>query len=435
MRYTSKKNFHISHLYITTGSFIVGAVVGVLIWFVQAKTGLKITHYIDLYISPFGIAFIKMLEAIVIPLVFFTLLAGAANLKLKKFGRIGSKVIAWYLVTSFIAAIVGTAFAFFLNPGSRGLTLKVLQKAIPAQGIVAPPAFKTSFTSLILNIFDNPFNALSNGNFLPIVVFAIVFGLALRIVLEHTEDKRKKVKEDILHVMSTINEVLFLIVDWIMIYAPVGIFALSVVNFSELGPQLAKPYFFIGAGVIAGIILMITVVYSAMILIMTKTSPLRFFKAAQEVMITGFATRSSAATLPVALESAIKNLKIKKELAEFSLPLGATINMDGVCIHLPMFAVLAANVFGIHLDFSSLFLLVLATVLAAIGAGGVPGGSIMLLFLVLKAMGIDETNTALVVAFALGINPILDMFETLNNTTGDFVCTYVVASREKMIER
>jgi len=144
-------------------------------------------------------------------------------------------------------------------------------------------------------------------------------------------------------------------------------------------------------------------------------------------------TRSSAATLAVSIRTAEQRLGVRNELAGFSLPLGATINMDGVCVHLPMFAVLAANMFGIHLTTSGLAVLVITTVLASIGAGGVPGGSLMLLFVILETMSLQTEQVAMVVALALGINPVLDMFETMNNVTGDLVCTYVVAENEGLI--
>jgi len=151
-------------------------------------------------------------------------------------------------------------------------------------------------------------------------------------------------------------------------------------------------------------------------------------------MIMAFITRSSAATLPVSIKTAEEQLKVRNELASFSLPLGATINMDGVCIHLPMFAVLAANIFGIDLTPARLIILVITTVLASIGAGGVPGGSLMLLFIILETLGLTAQQVSIIVALALGINPILDMFETMNNVTGDLVCTYAVAHNEGLIE-
>ncbi|HQB82869.1 MAG TPA: dicarboxylate/amino acid:cation symporter, partial [Candidatus Rifleibacterium sp.] len=267
--------------------------------------------------------------------------------------------------------------------------------------------------------------------------FAILAGLALRSLLDSFEDNEKKdpdasVLASLPGLAAAVNRVLFVLVDWIMDYAPIGILALTIVNFTQFGPDLAGPYFNIGVGIIVGIMLMIFVVYSLMIKLMTGTSPLRFFKYAQEAMITAFVTRSSGATLPITLKTA-DELKIRRELADFALPLGATVNMDGVCIHLPMFAILAANIFGIELGFGNLFILVVTTVLAAVGAGGIPGGSLMLLFIILNSMGLNEQQISQVVAFALGINPILDMFETMNNVTGDLTCTYVVANQEKML--
>ena len=148
-------------------------------------------------------------------------------------------------------------------------------------------------------------------------------------------------------------------------------------------------------------------------------------------MLTAFVTRSSAAALPVSMNTAVNKLDISEEIASFSLPMGATINMDGVCVHLPMFAILAANIFDISMGSSELFVLTISTVLAAIGTGGVPGGSLMLLFIVLGSLGLSDQNTAIIISLALGVNPILDMFETMNNVTGDLMCTYLVDQQEK----
>jgi len=179
---------------------------------------------------------------------------------------------------------------------------------------------------------------------------------------------------------------------------------------------------------------MVFIVYPVLLLAVTGRNPLIVLKKIKEAMIMAFITRSSAATLPVSIKTAEEELKVRSELASFSLPLGATINMDGVCVHLPMFAVLAANMFGINLSLGSLVVLVITTVLASIGAGGVPGGSLMLLFIILETMGLTGQQVAVIVALALGINPILDMFETMNNITGDLVCTYAVAHNEGLVD-
>jgi Na+/H+-dicarboxylate symporter len=332
-----------------------------------------------------------------------------------------------------LAAVVGTVFALAINPGKDGMKLEATANAVKVPEMAANSG--GGLAGIFMGLFENPFKALADSNFLAIIVFAILSGLALRIILDNSSDEEAKQHSAILDFIGTMNKILFVLVDWIMDYAPIGILALTIVNFTKYGPDLAGPYFNIAIGVIMGIALMIFVVYSGLIVLLTKTSPLKFFKFAQEAMITAFVTRSSGATLPVSLKTAIDDLKIKKELAEFSLPLGATVNMDGVCIHLPMFAILAANLFGLKLGFSALLVLVITTVLAAVGAGGIPGGSLMLLFIILNSMGLNEIQISQVVAFALGINPILDMFETMNNVAGDLSCTYIVACNEDMIEK
>jgi Na+/H+-dicarboxylate symporter len=286
-----------------------------------------------------------------------------------------------------------------------------------------------------MSMFENPFKALADGNFLAVIVFAILTGLALRVILDDSSDNDAAPLNRVLELAATCNRILFVLVGWIMDYAPIGILALTIVNFTQYGPDLAGPYFNIAIGIIIGIGMMIGVVYSGMIALLARRNPLKFFKFAQEPMITAFVTRSSGATLPITLKTAITDLKIRRELADFALPLGATVNMDGVCIHLPMFAILAANIFGIELGFSALFVLVITTVLAAVGAGGIPGGSLMLLFIILSNMGLNEMQISQIVAFALGINPILDMFETMNNVSGDLTCTYIVACQEGMISQ
>ncbi len=419
-------------LYRMLGAFIIGALAGLCCWYAEASHGIALKGALNVYLSPFGMVLVKMLKMIVVPLIFFSLFQGAASLPIKQFGRIGARVIILYLVTSLLAAIIGTVFAVVINPGKDGLRLEQVEQS--AQVGSAPAASAASLQEVFLNMFENPFKALADGNFLAVIVFAILAGLALRVILDDSTEEEAGVLNQALGFAATMNRILFVLVDWIMDYAPIGILALTIVNFTQYGPDLAGPYFNIAMGIIVAIILMITVVYSGMILLLAKQSPLKFFKYAQEAMITAFVTRSSGATLPITLKTAIDDLKIRRELADFSLPLGATVNMDGVCIHLPMFAILAANIFGIEISFSALLIMVLTTVLAAVGAGGIPGGSLMLLFIILNGLGLNDQQISQIVAFALGINPILDMFETMNNVAGDLTCTYVVATQENMIE-
>ena len=226
----------------------------------------------------------------------------------------------------------------------------------------------------------------------------------------------------------------FRIIDWILEYFPIGVFALTTVNFAKYGTDLFGPYIRIIAGVGFGVLLMLIVIYPLLIYVCTRVNPYKILWKIREPVLTAFITRSSAATLPVSFQVATKEFRIKNELSSFSLPLGATINMDGVCIHLPIFAILAANIFDLPLTSLTLFGLVVSIVFASVGAGGIPGGSVFLLFMVLGNMGLDESQTMLVAALALGINPILDMLETACNVAGDNVCNYIIAKRNNMFE-
>ena len=418
---------------------VIGSAVGCILWYISSTTGNPVATKAMPWISPFGMVLVNMLKMIVIPVIFFSLIVGAASLPINRFGAIGLKVIGWYLICSFLAAAIGALLALIINPGSGG-TIQGWQEIAKNLGgtagnIVDKAQSGGTLVDMLLGMFQNPFQALSNGNFLAIIVFSVLFGLSIRIIMEKTsEPRRLEQMEMVIDLLSGVRDAIFKMVDWILEYAPIGVLALSMVNFGVYGPNIVGPYVSVTLGVILGILCMMLIVYPILLVLVTKQNPFRVMKAMEQAILTAFITRSSAATLPVSLRTMETKLRVKNELASFSLPLGATINMDGVCVHLPMFAVLAANMFGIDLSIGGLIMLVFTTVLASIGAGGVPGGSLMLLFIILGNMGLDGTQVAVIVALALGINPILDMFETANNVTGDMVCTYAVAKQEGLIE-
>jgi Na+/H+-dicarboxylate symporter len=227
---------------------------------------------------------------------------------------------------------------------------------------------------------------------------------------------------------------MFKMIEWIMLYFPIGIFALTACSFATYGVPLFQSYLQVAACVICGILAMIGICYPLMLGLLCRVNPYPVLWALREPILTAFVTRSSAATLPVSMRTVQEKFHVRKELSSFTLSLGATINMDGVCIHLPVFAVLAANMFGFDLTATQLFLLVLSVVFASVGAGGVPGGSIFLLFLVLDAINLTVPQTATIVALALGIKPLLDMFETACNVTGDNVGAFIVGKKMNMLD-
>lgn len=414
---------------------IVGAIIGAGLWMLSEQTETDTIAHVLNFIDPFGTVFVYMLKMIVIPVVFFSLLCGASSLPVSKFGRVGLKTIAWYLLCSLFAAIVGACLARVINPGS-GADVEMWNQMVPeATGEIAARAeTEGTLVRMLYNMFTNPFEALATGNFLPIIVFSIMFGLAIRVTIEAAPNSRQSERlENLIELVKACRDAMFKVVDWILEYSPIGVLALTITNFARFGPSIVGPYVSVTLGVVCGILVMVFCVYPVLLLIVTKQNPFIVLKKIREAMIMAFVTRSSAATLPVSIKTAEDELKIQNELASFSLPLGATINMDGVCVHLPMFAVLAANMFNINLTISGLAILVITTVLASIGAGGVPGGSLMLLFIILETMNLTPDQVAIVVALALGINPVLDMFETMNNVTGDLICTYAVAHNEDLL--
>lgn len=411
-------------------AFILGLVLGLVLWL----TKVPIEGYVK-WVSPFGQILVSMLKMIVIPVILLSLISGAASVPTKEFGKIGVKVIVWYLLTSLFAAVLGSVLALGFNPGDSASSQGAWQSLIVMENATEiAPTGSGSLADVFVGMFQNPFQALAEGNFLAIIVFSIAFGLGLKLISEDGSKNIKSNVDSLLGIVEAAKEAIFKIVDWILAYSPIGVFALTSVNFAQFGSSLFGPYVKLALGIIIGILIMIFGIYPLMMFVTLRENPFKVIAKLKEPMLTAFVTRSSAASLPVSLRVAKDNLKVNDNISSFALPLGSTINMDGVCIHLPMFAVLAANMFGADISFTSLAVLVITTVLASVGAGGVPGGSLMLLFIILQNMGLAQEQIALIVGLALGINPILDMFETMNNVTGDLVCTYSVAKMSNLVD-
>ena len=409
--------------------FVFGVVLGISASHLEKE-------YLDAllpYIEPFGTLLISMLKMIVFPIIFFSLIIGSASLPLKKSGKLGTAVLLWYFVTSVVAALFGTVTAFFLNPEMNGAAETAAGHQSELAAIKAAPA-GGGLDAFLVNLFANPFQALAEGRFLTIVIFSILFGLAARVLLDsaQTPDGSKKHIEAFIDICRAAAAISFKLIDWVMEYFPFGVFALSFTNFARNGFLLFGPYLRIVLCVIACVSGMIFIVYPLALFVICRQNPYKILLRLREPIITAFVTRSSAAALPISLRTAEK-LGISSSLSSFSLPLGCTINMDGVCVHLPVFVILASNIFGVPFTATQMLILLVSVVFASVGAGGVPGGSVFLLFMVLENAGFNTTQTAMIVALALGINPILDMFETACNVTGDNVCTYIVAKRGGLI--
>jgi len=411
--------------------FVLGTIVGLALSETCSEETIK---SIVPWVSPFGNVLVAMLKAVVCPIIFFSLILGAASLPLKKSGKVGGLVLGWYFATSVFATILGVALAYALDPSMANAS-QTASANMEAVAKMSTSGGSGSFGAFITGLFQNPFSALANGQFLPIIVFAIGFGLCARWILDSasTDSATRKAVEATVTVCDGAQKISFKLIDCVIHYFPIGVFALSVVNFAENGVLLFGPYAKITMCVVVGVLAMMFVVYPIAIALFCRENPYRVLMRLREPIVTAFVTRSSAATLPVSFKSA-DAIGVDRKLSSFSLPMGATINMDGVCVHLPVFVILAANMFGHSLGVFDIATLCISIVFASIGAGGIPGGSVFLLFMVLENMGLPADQVALVVALCLGINPILDMFETCCNVTGDNVCTYIVARKSGLVD-
>ncbi len=413
-------------------AFVVGIVLGIILFRLgDAPSATKAISFI----SPFGTVLISMLKMIVIPIIFFSLVSGAASLPIKKFGKIGGAVLLWYFFTSLFAGVFGCALALIMSPKMDNFRELSSEFAGAVDAMKTKGSSSGGFAEFINSLFMNPFQALAEGNFLPIIIFALLFGIAIRILIDNNGEDSEVGKSGgvLLQIFDISQKAAFKIIDWIMEYFPFGVFALTTVNFATYGAKLFMPYFQITVCVIVGVALMVFLIYPILLAIFCKENPYKVIYRIKEAIFTAFLTRSSAATLPVSFKM-MNGLKVRHELSSFSLPLGATINMDGVCVHLPVFAILAANIFNIPLTPVQLAILVVSVVFASVGAGGIPGGSVFLLFMVLSNLGLTDAQTATIVALAIGINPLLDMFETACNVTGDNICTYIIGKKSNMLK-
>ena len=422
-------------IYFNLAAFVLGCLAGLALYKFGLHDKEALAKIIEI-MTPFGNILVNMLKMIVIPIIFFSLICGAASMPAKSFGKMGAGVCGWYFFTSLYAAIFGSVVAILMNPSLQSAEKLASDNLSKAQDLQSTSTGAgNAFVNLIYSLFTNPFEALANGNFLSVIVFAIMFGLAAKIVLDTTEDSRvRNSLQTMLSVLEGCQAAIFKMIEWIMAYFPVGIFALTACCFAKFGVALFISYLQVAGCVILGILLMIFICYPLMIFLICRINPYPVLWKLREPIFTAFATRSSAATLPVSMRTAEEKLHVKKELSNFTLSLGATVNMDGVCVHLPVFAVLASNMFDFKLTLTQIILLVLSVVFASIGAGGVPGGSIFLLFLVLDAIKLDPTQTSMIVALALGINPLLDMFETACNVAGDNIGNFVIGKKLKMLD-
>jgi len=363
-----------------------------------------------------GKVFIASLRLMVVPLVLVSLVCGSSSLADgASMGRLGGKSIGLYLCTTAVAISLALGLALFISPGEGGSA---------SQAVEYTPRPSPGLKETFLNIFPtNPVQAMADGNMLQIIVFALLLGTALG----RSGDAGQRIRS----FFEDLNGVLMRLIVMLISLAPFGVFFLMAKLFSEVGwrdiIELGK-YF---ATVILALIIHASVVYPALLLWLAKTNPLKFYRKMREPMLFAFSTSSSGATLPVTLRTVEKKLGVDNSIASFSVPLGATINMDGTAIMQGVATVFIAQYFHVDLVFTDYLMVILTATMASIGTAAVPGVGLIMLTMVLTQVGLPVEGIALII----GVDRLLDMTRTAVNVAGDAMVAITVAHSEKKLDR
>lgn len=366
-------------------------------------------------LNPVGNVFLRGIKLIVVPLVLCSLICGAASIgDIKKLGRVGGKIISYYLLTTALAVTIALLFANLVNPGV-GLNIPL------------PTEYKAAEAPFIMDIFvnmipTNPIESLVKGDMLQIIVFAILFGISVTMIGEPAKP--------LLNLFNQANEVMIKIIGLVMLTAPYGVFALISKVLIAQGIEVLLPLIKYVFTILFVLLLQVLLVYGGALKILGKVNPIKFFKKFWTVMVVAFSTSSSNATIPVNLDVCQKKLGVPESVSSFTIPLGATINMDGTAIMQGVAAVFIAQVFGLDLSFQQQLMVILTATLASIGTAGVPGAGIVMLAMVLQQVGIPLEGIAIV----LSVDRLIDMCRTVVNITGDAVGTIVVSNSEKELD-
>ena len=365
--------------------------------------------------SALGTIFISSLKLMVVPLVFFSLVTGVAQITdSSKLGSISIKAIFLYLATTSIAISLALFFSNFFNIGSGAGLISEAKFVTPT-----PPSLKEVF----VNIFPtNPIAAMANGEMLQIIVFSLLVGLGV---------KSLSSSENLINFFVSGNNLMLKIVELIIWFAPIGIFCLLTDIFSQIGFSIIYDlagYFFL---LIAVLMFHGIFVYSFFLYFFTGLNPLVFYSKLKEVILFAFSTSSSSATMPLTLKTAKDQLGVDQSVASFTIPLGATINMDGTAIMQGVATVFIAQVYGIDLTITDFLMVILTATLASIGTAGVPGVGLIMLAMVLQQVGLPVEGIALII----GVDRLLDMVRTSVNVCGDSMIACLISSSENNLSQ
>ena len=394
-------------------ALLTGAIFGILIHYFIPEGYFRDTILINGILYVLGNGFIRLMQMLVVPLVFCSLVCGAMAIgDTKTLGTVGVKTIIFYLITTALAVCLALSVASLINPGlGMHETVSDTSAAVETTTI--------NFADTLLNIIPkNIFNSLANGDMLPVIVFALFTGILLASMGNRVST--------VANFFSQFNDIMMEMTTAVMKVAPVGVFCLIAKTFAGIGFDAFVPMLKYMGSVIMALALQCFVVYQVLLFLFTRLNPFRFIRKFFPVMTFAFSTSTSNATIPLSIDTLFKKIGVSKRISSFTIPLGATINMDGTSIMQGVAVIFIAQAYGIDLTPSALATVVATATVASIGTAGVPSVGLVTLSMVLTSVGLPTEGIALI----MGIDRILDMLRTAVNITGDAVCTTIIARQQ-----
>lgn len=394
-------------------ALLTGAVFGILIHYFIPEGYFRDTILINGIFYVLGNGFIRLMQMLVVPLVFCSLVCGAMAIgDTKTLGTVGVKTIIFYLITTALAVCLALSVASLINPG-LGMHETVSDTSATVETTTI------NFADTLLNIIPkNIFNSLANGDMLPVIVFALFTGILLASMGNRVST--------VANFFSQFNDIMMEMTTAVMKVAPVGVFCLIAKTFAGIGFDAFVPMLKYMGSVILALALQCFVVYQVLLFLFTRLNPFRFIRKFFPVMTFAFSTSTSNATIPLSIDTLFKKIGVSKRISSFTIPLGATINMDGTSIMQGVAVIFIAQAYGIDLTPSALATVVATATVASIGTAGVPSVGLVTLSMVLTSVGLPTEGIALI----MGIDRILDMLRTAVNITGDAVCTTIIARQQ-----
>ena len=408
----------VSSIKLTMGALALGILFGLILKFIMPEA--LCAGVCDYLLTPVSTVFMNALKIVIAPVVFFSIVTCISGFgDLSELGRIGARVMGMYLLTTVIAVVMSFFVTMLLSPGRFGAALAMQG----GQAVDINTNVDTSLLNTIINIVPSNFiQPFLESDTLQLIFLAVVVGIAVGRIGEYTPV--------LSGIFEACNSLFLTVTSMIAKFIPAAVFcsiSLMLVNLGGSSFLTMLGYFC--TNVIEILIMM--AIYGILVLVMARVNPAVFFRKIRQSMLTSFTLCSSSAAMPENLKTCTDKLGISPKVCNFSIPLGATINMDGTCISLVLTGLYLAKMYGVNVPGSALPALALTIILLSLGCPGVPGSGLVCLGIVLNQIGVPISAIGLVIA----IDPVLDMFDTMSNTTGDIACATIVASKEGLLDR